>query len=195
MKLYRWLIVCFLFLLLSACSNQPVQLGLTGTPKATETLSAYPAGAITPGASSYPASIESAGGYLAPQSTESLPEVVSSVTPDSTKATVTGILFSAGKPVENIPLYLARVLKDSSGKEITLSLDKVKSPSAITDSQGKFVFYNVPLDTYGLILDNGTVAFVLTKPDSTTGEQIRVLVMATEPMNIGSLNYANLLGN
>lgn len=177
----------FLVFILAACSGQTPQPGLTQPPdvKATqpsELQTAYPGGAPTqpPLPSSYPA----------PQDTTPIAAVAPRVTADASKGTVTGKLLKNGVAVENVSLYLAKILKSLDGKELSLVIDKTVSPHAITDSTGKFVFQNVPPETYGFIVDTAVQTYALSKPG--TNDQIRVTVTSGQAVDLGSMDYPDL---
>lgn len=111
-------------------------------------------------------------------------------TVDPNLGIVTGTLLVNGKPVYDVSLYLAGVIKDDQGRDSVASLDRANSPRAITDSKGNFTFYNVQAGKYGLILD--TVLNVYLLHDPKTNIQIMIAIHDMEQSNLGELDYDEL---
>jgi hypothetical protein len=115
-------------------------------------------------------------------------------TPATGKGVVTGVLMLGtaqnAKPVANVILYLAATIKDSGGNENVAEMDRVNSPRAATDGQGRFAFANVPPGKYGLVLDVITASYILNRPDD--GKSFLFTVAAGETVNLGTLEYDSL---
>lgn len=107
---------------------------------------------------------------------------------------VTGVLQVGARekpqPAKNALLYLAKTIKDSTGKDSVAALDRVHSPRTVTDNQGRFMFSNVPPGNYGLVLDIITNSFLLMKPGSE--EALLIEVPAEKQVDLGTLLYDSL---
>ena len=115
---------------------------------------------------------------------------------DSNTGIVTGVLlFKDGeitKPVSNVSMFLAEVLKDENGIPRVVSMNRTDSPRAATDIKGQFVFLNVPPGEFGLVLDIVIKAYLLPEPDSDT--DLIITVESDKIIDLGSLQYdANIL--
>jgi len=91
------------------------------------------------------------------------------------------------KPVDHVILYLAEVVRDTEGNERVVSMDRINSPRAYTDTDGYFEFINVPPSKYGLVLDTITNSYLLGHP--VTGEDMLFEVKAGEVLDVGALIY------
>lgn len=111
-------------------------------------------------------------------------------TPSSDSGVVTGALFLQGKPVQNVNIYLAEMIKDSNGEESIATYDRTSSPRAFTDSDGNFVFSNVQPGNYSLILDIIVNSFLLGHPNGSG--PILLTVKAAETYKLGKLDYTEL---
>jgi len=103
---------------------------------------------------------------------------------------VSGILQVGSHPAKNALLYLAETIKDSAGIDSFAAMDRIRSPKAVADDQGRFVFSNVPPGNYGLILDVITSSYLLMKPDSE--EVLLIEVSAEKQVDLGTLLYDSL---
>jgi hypothetical protein len=96
------------------------------------------------------------------------------------------------KPVSNISLFLAEVLKDESGIPRVVSVNRADSPRAATDIKGQFVFSNIPPGEYGIVLDIVVKAYLLPEPGSDS--DLLIQVEPGEIIDLGLLQYdADLL--
>ena len=91
-------------------------------------------------------------------------------TPSSfNNTTITGYLLinktGTPVPVKGVVLYLAKVIQNDKGTPMVAGYDRQSSIRTQTDDAGRFVFVNVPVAQYSLILDNFTSAYLLSKPD------------------------------
>lgn len=93
-------------------------------------------------------------------------------------------------PARGIILYLGEVLKDNTGQERAASIDRVHSPRAITDEQGRFMFSNVPPRRYGLFLDTIQAVYLLPKPDAE--DSLLVEIRADNQVELGLMLYDSL---
>jgi hypothetical protein len=122
----------------------------------------------------------------------------SSVTPTPTLAPgmgrVSGVLQVGTKedrqPAQNIILYLAETIKDSTGTDSVAALDRIRSPRTVSDDKGHFVFSNVPPGTYGLVIDLITTSYLLRQPDAD--KPLLIQVSAGEETDLGTLLYDSL---
>lgn len=110
------------------------------------------------------------------------------------KGVVTGVLLSTSsgekKPIANAPLYLGNVLKANTGMEAMVSIDRNVSPKADVDSQGNFVFTDVPAGRYGLMLDTPRGTILLNNPDpSAKTKNMIIEVKGGDTVNLGNLEY------
>lgn len=104
--------------------------------------------------------------------------------------TVSGRIINTkdgAKPLGNAPLYLGSVVKATDGTNAVVSLDKNAAPRADTDTEGRFVFTDVPAGTYGLMLDTPQGAILLNKP--VTNEDMVLEVIGGEILDVGELSY------
>jgi hypothetical protein len=93
-------------------------------------------------------------------------------------------------PANGIILYLGEILKDNTGQERVAAIDRVHSPRAITDEQGRFMFPNVPPRRYGLFLDTIQTIYLLPKPDSE--DSLLVEILADNQLDLGLILYDSL---
>ena len=120
----------------------------------------------------------------------SLPPITPTVTLAPGMGRVSGILQVGSHPAKNALLYLAETIKDSAGIDSFAAMDRIRSPKAVADDQGRFVFLNVPPGNYGLILDVITSSYLLMKPDSE--EVLLIEVSAEKQVDLGTLLYDSL---
>jgi hypothetical protein len=112
-------------------------------------------------------------------------------TPSSSDlATVGGILIvdqleGVSLPRADAQLYLARVIRATTGEASLARFDEKTSPAATTDSNGAFVFTDVPPDTYGLAIWSPMgSALILTQE----GEDLLFEVKAGDQMDLGEIH-------
>lgn len=120
----------------------------------------------------------------------SLPPITPTVTLAPGMGRVSGILQVGSQPAKNALLYLAETVKDSAGIDSFAAMDRIRSPKAVTDDQGRFVFSNVPPGNYGLILDVITNSYLLMKPGSQ--EALLIGMTADKQTDLGTLVYDSL---
>ena len=77
--------------------------------------------------------------------------------PKANNATITGFLRSekTNTPVVNVPIFLAEVYYE--GGQGAFVLDGAFSPSTVSDSEGRFVFVDVPSGEYVVVVGNPEV--------------------------------------
>jgi len=112
---------------------------------------------------------------------------------DPSKGSVRGVLavgVGEVKPVAGAILYLAEVLKDEGGNEAAASMDRINSPRTSTNTEGAFLFSNVPPGKYALVLDRVLDSFMLLEPN--TGESLIIEVAAGHEVDLGTLEYESL---
>jgi len=186
------LMIC-LFLLASACSNVNPEATQKSPGEDTDAIPTLPAIIYPPPSSEYPAPQVPVYSPPYPEP-DTEPEFYatpgSMPTPGSEWGIVTGRMLENGKPVVNLILYLAELLKDDKENEAIASFDRVSSPRAYTDTEGRFVFSNIPPDRYGLVLDIVVDSYLLHHPD--TEQQILFYIAAGEKTDLGNLNYDSL---
>lgn len=131
-------------------------------------------------------------GYPGPQFNADM--TAATPTLDSSQGIITGVLLLAvdgtPRPVANVPIYLAQALKDVGGIERVASYSPIESPRSVTDSEGRFWFYNIKPGRYGLILDAVIQGFLLSKPG--TDESLLVEATAGQITDLGNLSYESL---
>lgn len=104
---------------------------------------------------------------------------------------VTGKISIRSKPVAGEILFLGTVLSDPvSGKELAVSLDKSNAPKSVTNSEGVFIFKNLPAGKYGLMLISGMDSFLLLYPK--TQDAILLDVSDHNIYDLGLLDYDDL---
>jgi hypothetical protein len=172
--MYKVAYIILIGFLLSACSPKSLPV----TQSTSQVQNAYPT-----------ANQEVASGYPNPE-VQPTAILLPTWTPDSSKGIVKGRIMIRGKPMENPDLYLADILFDKNGKEVSARLDRATSPRAISDRNGNFIFLNVPPGRYGLILDEVVQSYILSKPN--TDEQIRAQVTAGSTVDLGTLDFPDL---
>jgi hypothetical protein len=184
----------FLFLLLlAACANStstPTESSAYPEPEIKE--SAYPAPIIPTQAQTYPyPEIESdvSPAYPGP---ETLATSTKAPTPtqDVNLGAIRGRLLTDNKPVVNVKLYLADVLKDEAGVERATSYDPTFSEWTTTDSDGNFYFVNIQPAKYGLVLDIVIASYLLPETDSEN--PLLITVEGSKTTEVGDLDYTGL---
>lgn len=165
-----WGVLGALLLLLAACSNA------TPTPAAT----AVP-GAPTPAAANATAGAEA-----------TLPPAVVQTPASDQVGTITGQIYrQASKtpagPLAGAPLYLGTILTNPQGENRVVELEKGTAPKTNADSQGRFVFTNIPPGRYGLMLDAPFGTLLLNDPK--TGGDLIVEVVGGKVVDLGQLEY------
>ena len=115
-------------------------------------------------------------------------------TVDSQRGQVKGILRvqkdAGSEPVVNAILYLAPLLKDDKGTETAAAMDRITSPSTVTNAEGVFAFINIAPGGYTLVLDRITNSYALFKPN--TQESLIIRVEAGQVVDLGTLTYDSL---
>jgi hypothetical protein len=183
MKHLRWFVLIFL-VLLSACTTATTP---TTAIKPTQI-------EVTQGTPGYPAPVEpvmapSPNGYPAPgTSVESSPAIQPTADPKMGK--VTGALVLKGSPWTKADLYLAPVIKNAQGTQVAAQLDREDNPKTTTDTQGKFVFVNVPPGRYALMYYDNPQAFLLLDPKTRLG--VSATIEANNTIDLGTLSYDQL---
>jgi hypothetical protein len=187
------LFVVFAAILLAACGEQTAvetaQPATTPVPDAP----AYPAPAYPEPA--YPAPAYPEPAYPAPVpdqpdiSTE--PLVVPEPSSDQV-GNVTGTLFELGDANQQAPLagytvFLGQVLRDASGQELLVELDKLTAPQAVTNGLGQFAFVDVAPGRYGLFLDTVRGVVLLKQPDS--GADMIIDLSGGQTFDMGDMAY------
>jgi hypothetical protein len=119
---------------------------------------------------------------------------VPTVTADPTLGTVVGVLQQKQdgnpQPTANALLYLAELKKDSTGREVGAGYDRTTAPRAVTDAQGRFLFSNVPIGHYALVLDRINNSYMLNKPSD--GSDMLIMVAPGQTVDLGTLAYDQL---
>lgn len=186
-----WLIGGLLLLVwLSACSNAP------SITESSETVSPVASGTLVP-QSAYPSPSGSASAYPAPGNSGSLTAAPATLVdvpaPSSANVgTVTGVLILAGdpeRPVSEAILYLGEIITLADGQPALAALDKQAAPVTQSNGTGQFIFEDVPLGEYTLILDLIASTFVLNQPQ---GGDFIIQVGGGEITDLGVLRYSDL---
>ena len=105
--------------------------------------------------------------------------------PEPESATVTGIVISqrTNEPIVEVPIQLAGVYYE--GERGAFVLYTAKSPTAITDGQGRFVFVDVEPQDYVLVIGNVEVNDYLIVPEESGRVRVWTAV-AGEVLETGS---------
>lgn len=109
---------------------------------------------------------------------------------------ITGTLFtnpSSPSPESGAIIYLTPVIYDAAGIPIIAGFSREGDLKSITDSGGKFIFSNVPVEkskSYILVLDRVHNAFLLKDP--STGENLYISVIPGKINDLGELIYSDL---
>ena len=117
-------------------------------------------------------------------------------TPGQETGTVTGYILvnkTSPAPAGTVLLALAKVIPGPDGTPMVASFNRNEAPHALTDSNGRFVFSDVPPGQYALILDRISDAFMLNHPEN--GEDFIITVTAGEATDLGEIVYASLPGS
>lgn len=95
------------------------------------------------------------------------------------------------RTVPEVKLYLAPAIKDEKGQEAFVGFDRQSPLQSITDSQGCFAFYDIPVGRYGLVLDDIISSYLLMRPD---GQDAMLVVITDETtlQDLGQLIYDSL---
>jgi len=112
------------------------------------------------------------------------------ITLTSGKGAVIGVLKIGMQPAKNVRLYLAKTIKDNTGQDTFAALDRINSPTSLTDEQGRFEFYNISPGKYGLVIDVIKDSYLLLKPDSN--EALLIDVSSGNQIDLGTLIYDSL---
>jgi hypothetical protein len=125
----------------------------------------------------------------ATSTSQNVPTIEIKVNPETgfVTGTLEFITENDSKPVTNISLFLAEVLKDENGIPRVVSVNRADSPRAATDVKGQFVFSDIPPGEYGIVLDIVVKAYLLPEPGSDSD-----LVVKVEPgeiVDLGLLQY------
>lgn len=171
----------FFILVLSSCG-----LNATENPAITQASeTAYPASSQLLAPTEMP-------GYPVSTATGGEPATTEDVVQDPAKGSVSGILFLNGKPLTDVKIYLAPIVKDDQGRELVAGYDRTGDLQTAPNAQGNFVFQNVIPGRYGLVLDLVNQAYLLDKPDGS--ESIIFTVEANKETSLGKLEYKELPG-
>jgi hypothetical protein len=105
---------------------------------------------------------------------------------------VTGTILrtSDGESVpasEGYVIFLGTILRNDTGAEGLVELDKITAPKAALNALGEFVFVDVPPGRYGLMLElrGGTV--LLNNPQD--GSDLIIEVTGGQVLDLGELGY------
>ncbi len=102
-------------------------------------------------------------------------------------ATVHGVILDAltqQAPSESV-LYLGIIQETDKGLPV-IALDRELAPVATLLKNGKFMFTDIPPGTYGIILFNPDVSFLLDDPQNTI-QSMEFTVDAGEALDLGVL--------
>jgi hypothetical protein len=107
-------------------------------------------------------------------------------TADPTTGRVEGCLKINGEAVERLNLYLAPILKDNAGKEIVAALERTTDPGAVSDKNGCFSFINVPVGSYALLYEVGTMGNMIMDKNGVSSLILRV--QAGDVIDLGQIS-------
>jgi len=199
MKPIHFLLFCLLCisLVIGGCFGSDEEPTPTPAPPPTATLAATVAPTPTP-VPATPAAKTAApvSPLAAPVSPLALPagsseqKVITTTKSGSVVGSVVVKSPTVDKPVVDVIVALAEVIKRTDGPPRATGYDPAHSPQAAFDGQGHFVINNVPPGDYGIIVDWGKSAFMLNDPK--TGNGIVITVKANAVTDIGTLTYQSL---
>ena len=127
------------------------------------------------------------GSSIASPLSSPLPTIGPTPTYQAGTGSVTGRLTEGGAVGTGRILYLATLIKDASGKETSVRLDRGIASRAIVDAQGKFTFFNIKPTRYAIIVDTVRDAYMLRKPNNA-GDLI-FEVTSDKETDLGTLDY------
>lgn len=132
--------------------------------------------------------------YPAPEQTEEYIIIEMVPTPGYfDKATITGYIYylegETLEPGKELILYLAEVMY-SQETPMVAGFDRTAQLKTITDSNGRFVFTDVPFNTYSIVVDKISEAYLLRNP-KTDGDLI-IEVKESLIYDLGELTYKSL---
>lgn len=200
MYLLRWLLLpAVIIALLSACSNQTPAEPTNQPPTAATSAgqAGYPVVTEAPLGSGYPAPSEATGpGYPLPTD-ESAPNFAPVLTVPAPASNQVGVV--TGKILRLPPgatqgaapfladLYLGKVIASTVGEEGMVELDQGSAPRGLIDAQGVFVFKDVPVGRYGLMISTPQGAVLLNKPPE--GSAMVIDITGGNTVDLGELQY------
>ena len=161
MRNYLLLLLIFGVLVGAGCQNRET---VTPTPQPTESVSSVVIDENSVQSSEgYPAPNSVQSAYPEPNSQQVIPNVIVEewfaevIPPTSGKTTVTGIVISeyTNEPMVNVPIFLAETFYE--GDSAAFVLDGAFSPTALTDSEGRFAFVDIAPGGYVLVIGNPEV--------------------------------------
>ena len=171
----------FILILLAGCSSATAtatKANPNPTPNSSDGYPAQGSSTVSPQQAGYPAPTDAV-----------MPTAGATATTNAQLGSVTGYVLVRGKPADGI-MYLAAMIKDTSGKESLAGLNPSKSPWCVPDATGKFSFINVQPGRYALVFDDTSQSYVLPKPD--TKEVIVITVENAKVVDLGKLDYNTL---
>lgn len=188
MKKYLFLLLV-LILLLTGCSGQLNNPVTTNQPDFNLASTDYP----------YPVqdnNIISSSGYPVP-TPSIIPTLAEAPVPPSNQfGTISGrLLVNPEDPTPEFGaiVYLTAVIYDEQGVPLIAGFSRESDYKAYTDSNGRFIFINIPYDNgklYVMILDRVHNAFLLKDPENN--EHMYFSVDPGKILDIGDLVYIDL---
>lgn len=165
-------ILLVLLFILAACNRQALE---TPNPTNPNLPNGYP---LTKQATSYPPPEDIQQGPL------------TQITQLPGKGAVKGKLLLNGRPVVDVNIFLAAIIKDTTGEEIIADMDQLSSPRSYTNSQGEFLVSNVDPGRYAVIIDVAVNSSLLFKVESN--DPLLVTVSRDTTVDLGDMNYQEL---
>jgi hypothetical protein len=181
-----FIIVAIILLLpvLWACASTPAPPEVTvivATQQSEETPESYPGPPQPP---------QNNPAYPVPEQ-EAVPTIVlPAVTQDPSMALVKGVLLYNSKPVPGAILYLSEVVRSEDGEAGVVAFERSAPTKTFTNTEGEFVFYNIPPGEYGLVIDLIAASYLLSYPDGS--EEILVTISSKETIDLGVLDFDDL---
>jgi hypothetical protein len=115
-------------------------------------------------------------------------------TPSAGKATITGILKqvsgNGSDPVRNTVVSLGQVLENDQGTPVMGQLNSNTKLRSQTDTNGRFLFSDVPAGKYVLISDYLVRAYLLKDPK--TGGDLIISATPNQVVDLGTLVYEKM---
>lgn len=195
------LIFCLSLVLVACSDDEPTPTPTAVPPAPTETPTAAqpesPLNAPSDSPLPTPGAVTTTAQAAGAEKMNVIPAAGAPINPQTTTTAgaVTGRIFvndgQGFRPVTQIIVALAEIIKDENGNEIATGYDAVNSPRNDIRDDGIFVIENVPPGRYGIILDSVMTQVMLKDPENLDNSLL-ITVEADKVTDISNLVYASL---